>query len=294
MWLFIICHIAVSNMAPWIPLCTRGRSSFTGWRGIVVVMGDGCGLWPMVTVMTTWWWRWDDGGEEAVVDGHCRWWWWWLRKKELMGWRHPNQALANADTRFGHCRFCSSHSGAIPSMWFPEPFHSTFHQNSFINLAGNCAKIDSYGIPGIDRILPDSGRNQWRTVKTSNLLTHSIIRAGLSFSFIYQLQSPLYHCQDPARFIQHPPCNLLISITRSSLSMTGMWGPRDWPPSSFGVSESRSPPSAPSGSSSHACSNSATSMIGATVIAMFSGYRDMRTTSSNWWLVILPAWRVHG
>jgi len=45
-------------------------------------------------------------------------------------------------------------------------FHSTFHQNSFINLAGNCAKIDSYGIPGIDWILPDSGRNQWRTVKT--------------------------------------------------------------------------------------------------------------------------------
>jgi len=50
-------------------------------------------------------------------------------------------------------------------------FHSTFHQNSFINLAGNCAKIDSYGIPGIDRIPPDSGRNQWRTVKTSGTAT---------------------------------------------------------------------------------------------------------------------------
>jgi len=46
-------------------------------------------------------------------------------------------------------------------------FRSTFCRNSFINLAGNCAKIDSYGIPGIDRIPPDSGRNQWRTVKTS-------------------------------------------------------------------------------------------------------------------------------
>jgi len=46
-------------------------------------------------------------------------------------------------------------------------FHFTFRQNSFINLAGNCAKIDSYGIPGIDWIPPDSGRNQWRTVKTS-------------------------------------------------------------------------------------------------------------------------------
>jgi len=48
-------------------------------------------------------------------------------------------------------------------------FCSTFCWNSFINLAGNCAKIDSYGIPGIDQILPDSGRNQWRTVKTSKL-----------------------------------------------------------------------------------------------------------------------------
>jgi len=46
-------------------------------------------------------------------------------------------------------------------------FRSTFRRNSFINLAGNCAKIDSYGIPGIDWIPPDSGRNQWRTVKTS-------------------------------------------------------------------------------------------------------------------------------
>ena len=46
-------------------------------------------------------------------------------------------------------------------------FRSTFRRNSFINLAGNCAKIDSYGILGIDQILPDSGRNQWTTVKTS-------------------------------------------------------------------------------------------------------------------------------
>jgi len=36
-------------------------------------------------------------------------------------------------------------------------------------LAGNCAKIDSYGIPGIDWILPDSSRNQWRMVKTSKI-----------------------------------------------------------------------------------------------------------------------------
>ena len=54
----------------------------------------------------------------------------------------------------------------IPGTILAE-FHSTFRRNSFINLAGNCAKIDSYGIPGIDRIPPDSSKNQWRTVKTS-------------------------------------------------------------------------------------------------------------------------------
>jgi len=50
-------------------------------------------------------------------------------------------------------------------------------------LAGNCAKIDSYGIPGIDRIPPDSGRNQWRTVKTSSwpiLLTLQDLKMLLS------------------------------------------------------------------------------------------------------------------
>jgi len=53
-------------------------------------------------------------------------------------------------------------------------FRSTFRWNSFINLAGNCAKIDSYGIPGIDRIPLDSSRNQWRTVKTSALSYYSV------------------------------------------------------------------------------------------------------------------------
>jgi hypothetical protein len=37
-------------------------------------------------------------------------------------------------------------------------------------LAGPSAKFDSSGIPGIARIPPDSGRNQWRTVKTSKCL----------------------------------------------------------------------------------------------------------------------------
>jgi len=46
-------------------------------------------------------------------------------------------------------------------------FYSRFRWNHCMNLAGPSAKFDSYGIPGIDRILLDSGRNQWRTVKTS-------------------------------------------------------------------------------------------------------------------------------
>ena len=46
-------------------------------------------------------------------------------------------------------------------------FHSKFRQNHLINLKGPSAKFDSSGILGIARILPDSSRNQWRTVKTS-------------------------------------------------------------------------------------------------------------------------------
>jgi hypothetical protein len=54
--------------------------------------------------------------------------------------------------------------GTIPAEF---EFRSKFRRNCFINLAGPSAKFDSTGIPGIARIPPDSGRNQWRTVKTS-------------------------------------------------------------------------------------------------------------------------------
>jgi hypothetical protein len=49
-------------------------------------------------------------------------------------------------------------------------FCSKFCWNCFTNLAGPSAKFDSSGIPGIAWIPPDSGRNQWRTVKTSKIL----------------------------------------------------------------------------------------------------------------------------
>jgi hypothetical protein len=53
--------------------------------------------------------------------------------------------------------------GTIPAEF---ECHSKFRRNFFINLAGPSAKIDSSGILGIARIPPDSGRNQWGTVKT--------------------------------------------------------------------------------------------------------------------------------
>ena len=56
--------------------------------------------------------------------------------------------------------------GTIPAEF---EFHSKFRRNDLINLAGPSAKFDSSRIPGITRIPPDSGRNQWRTIKTSNL-----------------------------------------------------------------------------------------------------------------------------
>jgi hypothetical protein len=53
-------------------------------------------------------------------------------------------------------------------------FRSKIPPEFFITLAGPSAKSDSSGIPGIARIPPDSGRNQWRTIKTSKLLGISI------------------------------------------------------------------------------------------------------------------------
>ena len=56
--------------------------------------------------------------------------------------------------------------GTIPAEF---EFCSKFRQNHLINLAGPSAKFDSSGIPGIARIPPDSGQNQWRTIKTSKM-----------------------------------------------------------------------------------------------------------------------------
>ena len=67
--------------------------------------------------------------------------------------------------------------GTIPAEF---EFCSKFCRNHLINLAGPSAKFDSSRIPGIARILPDSGWNQWRTIKTliSSLLSPSSINTG--------------------------------------------------------------------------------------------------------------------
>ena len=54
--------------------------------------------------------------------------------------------------------------GTIPAEF---EFRSKFRRNHLFNLAGPSAKFDSSGILGIARIPPDSGWNQWRTIKTS-------------------------------------------------------------------------------------------------------------------------------
>ena len=66
--------------------------------------------------------------------------------------------------------------GTIPAEF---EFHSKFRRNHCINLAGPSAKFDSSGIPGIARIPPDSGRNQWRTIKTSLITIPSLAPPGL-------------------------------------------------------------------------------------------------------------------
>ena len=74
--------------------------------------------------------------------------------------------------------------GTIPAEF---EFHLKFRQNHLINLAGPSAKFDSSGIPGIAWILPDSGQNQWRTIKTSlvafshRVLIHLALRFYLLF-----------------------------------------------------------------------------------------------------------------
>ena len=78
-----------------------------------------------------------------------------------------------SSTNNGSAKILLSHSGehstwVIPGTILAEfEFCLKFCQNHLVNLAGPSAKFDSSGIPGIVQILLDSGRNQWRTVKTS-------------------------------------------------------------------------------------------------------------------------------
>ena len=73
-------------------------------------------------------------------------------------------------------------------------FCSKFRRNHLFNLAGPSAKFDSSGIPGIARILPDSGRNQWRTIKTSLLQP--------SLSIVFPSSQPM--TSTTIHFLCHP------------------------------------------------------------------------------------------
>ena len=60
----------------------------------------------------------------------------------------------------------------------PWPFRNPpeFRGTEIIILAGTTAKIPFRGIPGIDRIPPDSGRNTWGTVKNSLIWTFACLQ----------------------------------------------------------------------------------------------------------------------
>ena len=75
--------------------------------------------------------------------------------------------------------------GTIPAEF---EFCSKFRQNEGINLAGPSAKFDSSGILGIAWIPPDSGRNQWRTVKTSDFVLEY---AGATAWGVGQISDPV-------------------------------------------------------------------------------------------------------
>ena len=68
-------------------------------------------------------------------------------------------------------------------------FHSKFRQDHLINLAGPSAKFDSSGIPGIAQILPDSGWNQWRTIKTSGMVWYGMLWYDMEW---YEVSIPWY------------------------------------------------------------------------------------------------------
>jgi len=139
---FIVCHVAVSDVAPWIPSCTHGRSSFTGWRGIATSFALWW-LWAMDVGGGQWWqWRRRDGGDETMVVRR-QWWMGVVDGGGGGGWGRRNWWVD--DARFGHRRFHSSHSGAIPSMWFLEPFRQNV--NSVSHSAGIVLSIWQATVP---------------------------------------------------------------------------------------------------------------------------------------------------
>ena len=82
----------------------------------------------------------------------------------------------NDSARIPFCLIPGMHSFQVIPETIPVEFEfcSKFRRNHLINLAEGPAKFDSSGIPGIVWIPPDSHWNQWRTIKTSNVLCAQI------------------------------------------------------------------------------------------------------------------------
>ena len=161
------------------------------------------------------------GGCHALVGGD--WWWWWARDGQ--GWWWLLLRMMVVVEKEWHCLlmmprsnvskcWCSiwtsstcndsvlSHSRQYSFWVIPRTipaefeFHLKFHWNCLISWAGPWAKIDYIGISGIARMLLDSGRNQCRTIKTSNQMArcqHTLLFSGKVAT------AQLLYCQNVCR-----------------------------------------------------------------------------------------------
>ena len=163
MTLFVVCHVTDSNIAL---LCDAPGTHWWAVGSDIVLLCHSCCFWVCqaccgwcLAIMCCGWW-WPLVMVVSKVGGHCGQ-WWWLKKSGVVCWWQFHK-----DSIPPHSR---KHSfQVIPGTTLAEfEFCSKFCWNHLINLAGPSAKFDTSVIPGIAWIPPDSGRNQWRTVKTS-------------------------------------------------------------------------------------------------------------------------------
>jgi hypothetical protein len=186
------CHVALSDVASSSSFCVVDVAGATSVGDVALPHRSWCGgcgrrKWTGagggwcdddVVVAMRRWWRGGVGGWTSwrvvvvvVEEGVCL----LMTPKLSVGKRQCSIWTSLGTQQIPRIPFrCNSVEGnsCIPAEF---EFHSKFRQNCFTNLAGHSAKIHSSGIPGIARIPPDSGQNQWRTIKTSNIITISFL-----------------------------------------------------------------------------------------------------------------------